>query len=57
MQVEERNLLWNPRPMKVPMEWRNMSKYYKCHKDRGHDMVECFQLRDQIEAMIQGKYL
>ena len=34
-----------------------MSKYYKFHKDRGHDTGEYFQLRDQIEALIQGGYL
>ena len=30
-----------------------MSKYYKFHKDKGHDTVEYFQLYDQIEALIQ----
>ena len=39
------------------MERRNMSKYCTFHKDRGHDIAECFQLRDQIEALIQGGYL
>ena len=34
-----------------------MSKYCKFHKDRGHDTVECFQLRDQIESLIQEGYL
>ena len=35
----------------------NMSKYYKFHKDRGHDIVELFQLHNQIETLIQGGYL
>ena len=39
------------------MEQRNMSKYCKFHKDKGHDTTECFQLHDQIEALILGGYL
>ena len=57
MQVEGRNLLRNLGPMRTLVERRNMLKYYKFHKDRGHDTTECFQLRDQIEALIQGGYL
>ena len=52
MQVEGRNLCWNARPMRAPVERRNMSKYCKFHKDKEHDTVECFQLRYQIEALI-----
>ena len=57
MQVEGRNLLQNRGPMRVPVEQRNMSKYCKFHKDKGHDMAKCFQLCDQIKALIQGGYL
>ena len=57
MQVEGKNLLQNPGPIRAPAERRNMAKYYKFHKDRGHDKVECFQLQDQIEALIQEGYL
>ena len=52
IQVEGRNLLQNSRPMRALVEWRNMSKYCKFHKERRHDTMECFQLRDQIEALI-----
>ena len=44
MQVEGKNLLHNPGPMRAPVERRNMTKYCNFHKDRGHDTVECFQL-------------
>ena len=44
MQVEVKNLLRNPRPMRAPLEKRHMTKYCKFHKDRGHDTAECFQL-------------
>ena len=57
MQVEGRELLRNPGPMRVPVEQKNMSKYCKFHKDKGHDTAVCFQLRNQIEARIQGGYL
>ena len=48
IQVEGRNLLRNLGQMRTPVEWRNMSKYYKFRAPG-----ECFQLRDQIEALIQ----
>ena len=57
MQVEGRNLLRNPGPMRAPMERKNMSKYCKFHKNKRCDTRECFQLHDQIEALIQEKYL
>ena len=57
MQVEGKNLLCNPCPMRAPVEKRNMTKYCKFHKDWGHDTAECFQLRDRIEALIQEGYL
>ena len=42
MQVEGRNLLQNPSPMRVPVEQWNMAKYYKFHKDMGHDTMNVF---------------
>ena len=57
IQVEGRNLLRNPGPMRAPVERINMAKYCKFYKNRGHDTVECFQLQDQIEALIQEGYL
>ena len=57
MYIKGKNLLRNLGPMKAPLERRNMTKYYKFHKDKGHDKAECFQLHYQIEALIQGEYL
>ena len=57
MQVDRKNLLHNPRLIRAPLDRRNMTKYCKFHMDRGHDTTECFQLRDQIEALIQEGYL
>ena len=56
MQVEGRNQLCNPSPMRAPVERRNMAKYCKFHKDKRHDPAECFQLQDQIKALIQEGY-
>ena len=57
MQMEGKNLLQNPGPIRAPVERRNMAKYGKFYKDRGHDTTECFQLCDQIEGLIQEGYL
>ena len=57
MQMEGKNLLRNLGPMRALVERRNMTKYCKFHKDRGHNTAECFQLWDQIEALIQEGYL
>ena len=57
MQVEGANLLRNPRPIRALMERRNMSKYCKFHKERGYGTIECFQLCDQIKALIRSRYL
>ena len=35
---------------------RNRNKYYRFHKDHGHDTDKCFDLKQQIENLIsQGK--
>ena len=31
---------------------RNKSKYCCCHKDHGHDINECCDLKNQIENLI-----
>ena len=57
MQVEGKNLLCNLGPMRAHVERRNIAKYCKFHKDRGHNTAKCFQLQDQIEALILEGYL
>ena len=33
-----------------------LGKYYRFHRDHGHDTVDCYNLKQQIEALIkQGK--
>ena len=56
MQIKDDPSLKWPERMKGDLSKRNKSKYYRCHCDHGHDMDECYDLKQQIEALIkQGK--
>ena len=48
------SLEW-PKRMKGDPSKRNKSKYYHFHRDHGHDTDECYDLKQQIEALIIGK--
>ena len=42
--------------MKGDPNKRNQNKYYRFHRDHGHDTDDCFDLKQQIENLIrQGK--
>ena len=48
-------LKWPQKMKGDPSKW-NKSKCYNFHWDRGHDMNECYDLKQQIEVLIkQGK--
>ncbi|XP_024029047.1 uncharacterized protein LOC112093867 [Morus notabilis] len=53
MQIQHQNMLTPPAPMKGDPNKRDKSKYCYFHKDHGHDTSSCFQLKGQIEALIQ----
>ncbi|XP_024023801.1 uncharacterized protein LOC112092279 [Morus notabilis] len=53
MQIQHQNLLTSSVPMKGDPNKRDKSKYCYFHKDHGHDTSSCFQLKGQIEALIQ----
>ncbi|GAV91605.1 hypothetical protein CFOL_v3_34997, partial [Cephalotus follicularis] len=42
-----------PEKLRSPAERRDMEKYYRYHRDHGHDTEECRQLKNQIEDLIR----
>ena len=56
MQIKDDPSLKWPEKMKGDPNKRNRNKYCRFHRDHGHDMDECFDLKQQIENLIrQGK--
>ncbi|GAV72455.1 hypothetical protein CFOL_v3_15943, partial [Cephalotus follicularis] len=46
-----------PEKMRSPIEKRDLEKYYRYHRDHGHDTEECRQSKNQIEDLIQKGHL
>ena len=42
-----------PRPLRSDATKRNQTKYCRFHRDRGHDTNDCWDLKDEIEALIR----
>ena len=40
-------------PLKTDPQCRNRNRYFHYHKDHGHDMSNCYELKDKIEELIQ----
>ena len=56
MQIKDDPSLKCPEKMKGDPNKCNRNKYCRFHRDHGHDTVECFDLKQQIENLIrQGK--
>ena len=56
MQIKDDPSLKWPEKMKGDPNKRNKNKYYRFHRDHGHDMDKCYDLKQQIENLIkQGK--
>ena len=56
MQIKDDPSLKWPEKMKGDPNERNRNKYCCFHRDHGHDIDECFDLKQQIENLIrQGK--
>ena len=56
MQIKDDPSLKWPEKMKGDPNMCNRNKYCRFHRDHGHDMDECFDLKQQIENLIrQGK--
>ncbi|KAK0598553.1 hypothetical protein LWI29_035804 [Acer saccharum] len=49
--LEQKNMFKEP-PKQSSYAQRDTTKYYRFHKENGHETSKCFQLRDYIETLI-----
>ena len=49
MQIKDDPALKWPKPLSSSLKWRDSKKYYHFHKDYGHYIDECLDLKEQIE--------
>ena len=52
-QIQGQNMLKKPEPLKTPFGRKNKNKYCRYHRDYGHDTEDCFELKEEIEALIR----
>lgn len=57
MKIESKKYLQRPRLIKSSSASHDKSKYYRFHRDHGHDIEEYIQLRNKIEDLIRHGYL
>ena len=56
MQIKDKGTLTFLDKLKGDSNKRSRDKYYRLHRDHEHDTSECYDLKQQIEALIrQGK--
>ena len=56
MQIKDEEALMFSGKLKGDLNERLRDKYYRFHCDHGHDTTDCYDLKQQIEALIrQGK--
>ena len=56
MQIKDEEALTYPGKLKGDPNRRSKDKYCRFHQDHGHDTADCYDLKQQIEALIkQGK--
>ena len=56
MQIKDKGTLMFPGKLKSDPTKRSRNKYCRFHRDHGHDMADCYDLKRQIEALIrEGK--
>ena len=55
--VQAAELIQFPLPKKKKFPLADKLKYYKFHKDYGHDTNDCVTLKDEIESLIRRGWL
>ena len=56
MQIKDEGTLTFLGKLKSDPTKRSRNKYYRFHRDHGHDTADCYDLKQQIEALIkEGK--
>ena len=56
MQIKDEEVLTYPGKLKRDPNRQSKDKYCRFHRDHGHDTADCYDLKQQIEALIkQGK--
>ena len=56
MQIKDEEALTYPGKLKGDPNRHSKDKYCHFHRDHGHDTADCYDLKQQIEALIkQGK--
>ena len=56
IQIKDEEALTYPEKLKGDPNRQSKDKYCRFHQDHGHDMVDYYNLKQQIEALIkQGK--
>ena len=56
MQIKDEEALTYPGKLKGDPNRHSKDKYCRFHRDHGHDTADCYDLKQQIEALIkQGK--
>ena len=57
MEIEKENFLEKPQSTRTPPTKRSKNKYYRYHRDHGHNTKDCIQLKDAIEDLIKWGHL
>ena len=53
MQIKDQEALTYPRKLKGNPNRRSRDKYCRFYRDHGHDTADCYDLKQQIEALIK----
>ena len=55
--IRDKGLLTRPPKLITPLAKRNLKRYCDFHEEYGHSTADCFNLREQIQNLINNGYL